>query len=227
MSLNGIIIPILPTNSRHIPAGRMGMKPLQGSDLSTPSNRKDANQNTLKVLKAAYKAFALKGYEATIEEIASEAGVGVGTVHRRFSNKTVLAVAVVTDIFQEIKEKQMQAVEMILPADQKIRLLFDIFSVSHLQYGKIHSMGLHLATLGELGDEMKTSLLSSLQGCLLEIIIQGQKEGIFRLGDPKLMELLIIHMINPNLIIQLKDYVSLEQITESVADMILLGLQKK
>ncbi|KRE49747.1 TetR/AcrR family transcriptional regulator [Paenibacillus sp. Soil724D2] len=201
--------------------------PLKGSDLSTPSNRKDANQNTLRVLTAAYKIFAMKGYDATIEEIANEAGVGVGTVHRRFSNKTVLATAVVTDIFQKIKEKQLQVVKMDMPADQKIRLLFDIFSASHLQYGKIHSMGLHLATIGELGDDMRASLLTALEGSVLDIILQGQEEGIFREGDPKLLELLIINMINPHLILKLKEHVSAEKITETVSDMILLGLVKQ
>lgn len=201
--------------------------PLKGSDLSTPSNRKDANQNTHKILTAAYKVFALKGYDATIEEIAKEAGVGVGTVHRRFSNKTVLAAAVVTDIFQKIKEMQLQVVEMDMPADQKIRLLFKIFSASHMQYGKIHSLGLHLATIGELGDEMRASLLTALEGSVLDIILQGQEEGIFREVDPKLLELLIINMINPHLILKLKEHVPVEKIAETVSDMILLGLVKQ
>jgi hypothetical protein len=135
--------------------------------------------------------------------------------------------AVVTDIFQKIKEKQLQVVKMDLPADQKIRLLFEIFSASHLQYGKIHSMGLHLATIGELGDEMRASLLTAIEGSVLDIIIQGQEVGIFREGDPKLLELLIINMINPHLILKLKEHVPAEKITETVSDMILFGLVKK
>lgn len=58
------------------------MAAIKGSELSMPHNRKDAAPNKLKVLSAAYKVFALKGYDATMEKIAKEAEVGVGTVHR-------------------------------------------------------------------------------------------------------------------------------------------------
>jgi AcrR family transcriptional regulator len=200
---------------------------LKGSDLSVPSKRKDANKNTEKVLTAAYKVFADKGYDATIEEIAAEAGVGVGTVHRRFSNKTVLALAVITDVFLKIKDEQLELIKTPMPVDQKIRLLFEKFSISHIQNGKIHSLALHLATTGELGDQMRNSFLFGLDGGLKDVIVQRQKEWKYRDGDPKLLETLIINMINPNLIVKLKELLPAEQIAQHVSDMILLGLIKK
>ncbi|MBD2868227.1 TetR/AcrR family transcriptional regulator [Paenibacillus arenilitoris] len=200
---------------------------LKGSDLSIPSKRKDANKNTEKVLKAAYKVFADKGYDATIEEIAAEAGVGVGTVHRRFSNKTVLALAVITDVFSKIKDDQLALIRTPMPVDQKIRLLFEKFSISHIQNGKIHALALQLATAGELGEEMRNSFLFGLDGGLKEVIVQGQQEGKFRDGDPKLLETLIINMINPNLVMKLKELLPADQIARHVSDMILFGLMKK
>lgn len=50
------------------------------SEFVISSNRKDANKNAVKILEAAKKIFSNKGLEATIEEIALEANVGVGTV---------------------------------------------------------------------------------------------------------------------------------------------------
>jgi len=203
------------------------MSMIKGSDFSMPSNRKDATKNTQKVLAAAHKIFAEKGKEATIEEIAAEAGVGVGTVHRRFLSKNLLAAAVVTDVFTEIKKKQLEVVSLEIPADDKMRLLFELFSASHQQYGKIHSLGLHLATEGELGHDMKTSLLVGLEGGVQRVIEQGQREGLFREGNPALMELLIVHMINPNLILKLNEQLPPSEITKHVSDMILLGLSQK
>jgi AcrR family transcriptional regulator len=199
----------------------------KGTSLSIPSNRKDANKNTHLVLLAAYKVFAKKGYEATIEEIAAEAGVGVGTVHRRFSNKTILAVAVVSDVFSKMKEDQLEILKTNMPVDHKIRRLFDIFAAAHLQHGKIYSLGLHLATIAEIEDVMKNSLLSCLEGCLQTVIEEGQKEGIFRAGDPKLLELMIINMINPALIVQLNEHMPADQIAKYISDMILSGLVQR
>jgi AcrR family transcriptional regulator len=199
---------------------------VKGLDLSIRSNRKDANKNTQKVLTAAYKVFAEKGYEATMEEIAAEAGVGVGTVHRRFSGKTVLAAAVVTDIFLKIKEKQLEIMKMDIPADQKMRRMFKLFATSLEKHANIYKIRLYLAEMGELGDEMRASVLSSLEGSVCDVIVQGQNEGIFREGDPKLMELLIINMINPNLILKLKEHVPIGEIPYHISEMILTGLTK-
>ena len=45
------------------------------------SKRRDANKNAIKILEAAIKIFTQKGYDTTIEEVALEANVGVGTVY--------------------------------------------------------------------------------------------------------------------------------------------------
>lgn len=55
-----------------------------------------------RILLAAMKAFAEKGYEkATISEIASSAGIGEGTVYEYFKNKDDLLLSIPEERFQE------------------------------------------------------------------------------------------------------------------------------
>ncbi|MFG2819301.1 TetR/AcrR family transcriptional regulator [Kitasatospora sp. NPDC048365] len=52
--------------------------------------RVDARRNLESVLRAAREVFGELGYGAPMEEVARRAGVGVGTVYRRFPSKEVL-----------------------------------------------------------------------------------------------------------------------------------------
>ncbi|WP_405018770.1 TetR/AcrR family transcriptional regulator [Kitasatospora sp. NBC_00070] len=52
--------------------------------------RVDARRNLESVLRAARQVFGEIGYGAPMEEVARRAGVGVGTVYRRFPSKEVL-----------------------------------------------------------------------------------------------------------------------------------------
>src|SRR5919202_299124 len=56
--------------------------------------RKDAQRNMERVLRAAHDLFAERGPDVTMEEVARRAGVGVGTIYRRFPSKEHLFAAV-------------------------------------------------------------------------------------------------------------------------------------
>lgn len=55
--------------------------------------RKDALRNRGLVLDAARRVFSARGLDASLEEVAAEAGVGVGTAHRAFGSKDALIAA--------------------------------------------------------------------------------------------------------------------------------------
>lgn len=59
--------------------------------------RKDAEKNRQRILEAARELFAKRGLSVTLNEIAHHAGVGVGTVYRRFPDKEPL----IDTLFQE------------------------------------------------------------------------------------------------------------------------------
>jgi AcrR family transcriptional regulator len=60
--------------------------------------RRDAVQNRQRLLAAAAEVFAEHGLEARVEEIARVAGVGIGTLYRRFPTKDALVAALVHDV---------------------------------------------------------------------------------------------------------------------------------
>jgi len=56
--------------------------------------RADARENRDRLLDAAAEAFAREGADASLKAIAAEAGVGIGTLYRRFPTRDALYVAV-------------------------------------------------------------------------------------------------------------------------------------
>ena len=59
--------------------------------------RRDAERNRQRILAAAAKVFTERGLDATLDEVAKAAGVGIGTVYRRFPDKESL----VTELFRD------------------------------------------------------------------------------------------------------------------------------
>jgi AcrR family transcriptional regulator len=55
--------------------------------------RRDAERNRQRILTAAARVFTERGLDATLDEVARAAGVGVGTVYRRFPDKEALVAA--------------------------------------------------------------------------------------------------------------------------------------
>ncbi|MGE0218058.1 TetR/AcrR family transcriptional regulator [Mycolicibacterium sp.] len=66
--------------------------------------RRDAERNRQRVLAAARELFAVKGMEATLNDVARHANVGVGTVYRRFATKEELVEALFEDGIDQIAE---------------------------------------------------------------------------------------------------------------------------
>ncbi|MDC3414514.1 TetR/AcrR family transcriptional regulator [Aquibacillus sp. 3ASR75-11] len=197
-----------------------------GIALSTPSIRKDANKNTLRVLDAAKKVFAKNGLNTTVEDVAKEANVGVGTIYRRFKNKYHLATAVSMDIFSEIYEEQNKISLTNHPADTKLELIFDYFTMASRRYGKIHDMSLQLMNSKEIGDDLQQLVTSNMKKIFLKVIIQGQKEGLFREGDPEVFQILMFNMVNPYVVYQIKQRIPMSDIPSYLSQMILKGLSR-
>ncbi|WP_189244688.1 TetR/AcrR family transcriptional regulator [Streptosporangium pseudovulgare] len=77
-----------------------------------PRERADAARNRAKVLAAAAKLFRDRGVDGvSMDAIAAEAGVGKGTLFRRFGDKSGLAVALLDE-----RERELQAAILSGPA---------------------------------------------------------------------------------------------------------------
>jgi AcrR family transcriptional regulator len=64
-----------------------------------PALRADAQRNLERVLAAAREVFLEEGVDGSVEEIARRAGVGVGTIYRRFPRKEDLVEAIISEHF--------------------------------------------------------------------------------------------------------------------------------
>jgi AcrR family transcriptional regulator len=64
--------------------------------------RKDAERNLRRILDAAKEVFATRGLSVTMDDVAHHAGVGVGTVYRRFANKDELIDALFVEQIEEL-----------------------------------------------------------------------------------------------------------------------------
>jgi AcrR family transcriptional regulator len=71
--------------------------PTEATNVDLPSTRQvraDARRNEDAVLEAAKAVFMTSGVDAPVREIAAQAGVGVGTLYRRFPKRSDLVAAV-------------------------------------------------------------------------------------------------------------------------------------
>ena len=73
--------------------------------------RRDAERNRRRILEAARQGFADRGLGITLDEIARLAGVGVGTVYRRFPNKELLIDALFEERIGEIVAQGQEAAQ--------------------------------------------------------------------------------------------------------------------
>lgn len=78
--------------------------------------RKDAVRSREKIVLAAMAAFAEHGLEVSIAEVADRAGVGVGTVYRRFGDKDNLIDALFAAKIEEVIQLAESALSEADPA---------------------------------------------------------------------------------------------------------------
>src|SRR5215470_7613898 len=70
-----------------------------------PRERRDAAQHRQQVLEAAARLFGERGVESvTMDEIAHAAGVGKGTLYRRYGDKGQLVLALMDEPVAELQE---------------------------------------------------------------------------------------------------------------------------
>ena len=75
-----------------------------------PAARRDAVRNYHRILDAAREVLGESGADACMEEIAARAGVGVGTVYRRFASKDAL----IDELLQLALEQLLSSTERAL-----------------------------------------------------------------------------------------------------------------
>jgi AcrR family transcriptional regulator len=96
---------------------------------STPENprtRADARRNRVLLVEAATRAFA-SGERVSLEAIAKEAGLGIGTLYRNFPTRESLVEAVYHDQVERLRSGARDLLAEHPPA-QALRLWADLFA---------------------------------------------------------------------------------------------------
>jgi AcrR family transcriptional regulator len=88
--------------------------------------RKDAERNRQRILDAAQELFAERGQAVTLNEIARHAGVGVGTVYRRFPDKDEL----VEGLFEQRIDRLAEILDRALANPDPWRGFVEFFEAS-------------------------------------------------------------------------------------------------
>jgi AcrR family transcriptional regulator len=132
--------------------------------------RADARRNLERVLDAATEAFAASGPDASIDEIARLAGVGHGTVFRRFPTKDDLMVAVLERHMAEMRGLAKEA----LAADDPGEAFFDF--VQQVAELNMATPGLHRCVV-HCGGKPGAAELEQLVD---KIVARAQRAGAVR-----------------------------------------------
>jgi AcrR family transcriptional regulator len=75
------------------------------------AERADKARNRTRILAAASDAFAERGVETQMDDVAARAGLGVGTLYRHFATKEALMLALMERKFEQILEVTRRGIE--------------------------------------------------------------------------------------------------------------------
>jgi AcrR family transcriptional regulator len=137
--------------------------------------RRDARENRDRILAAARQAFAELGTEASVEEIAARAGVGVGTLYRRFPTKDALAEAVFEEHLDRVAAAATAALEADDPWEGLLGYLTHVVGLQAADRGLSEIMGAALRSEQVLG-RARTRLRPLVE----ELIVRAQAAGDLR-----------------------------------------------
>ncbi|MFF6786566.1 TetR family transcriptional regulator [Streptomyces sp. NPDC012510] len=93
---------------------------------STRGLRADARRNRERLLEAAGRAFSEVGTDASLEAIAKDAGVGIGTLYRHFPTREALLEAAYRNELARVCDSATELLAQ-LPPDQAMRQWMDLF----------------------------------------------------------------------------------------------------
>jgi AcrR family transcriptional regulator len=156
--------------------GWTGLDSAAGGEGIDETVRADALRNRERLVEVAQEAFACRGVETSLEDIAREAGVGIGTLYRRFATREDLIAAVLNERYRRLIAYADRLVEDEPPA-AALRDWLTAF-VDHLALYRGLSMAVKEAihdTTTTLGKTCREMMAAGEQ-----LMARGQKTGAFR-----------------------------------------------
>jgi AcrR family transcriptional regulator len=139
--------------------------PVFGAD--APKERADAARNRLRILEAAAGLVDEKGIErVSMEDVACKAGVGTGTLYRRFGDRTGLVLALLDEHTRDFQNALIAGPPPLgpgAPASERLRAFGD----GYLELMETHADLLVAASGSDLDGRGPLSLYATHLGILL------------------------------------------------------------
>lgn len=138
--------------------------------------RADALRNREQLLAAAVAAFSREGPEVTLESIAKDAGVGIGTLYRHFPSREALVDAAYRSELARLCDSVPELLQA-MPADKAMRTWMDLF----LEYmttkrGMSDALRMVIASGGNPFAESRSRLLAAFSA----LMQAGAADGTLR-----------------------------------------------
>jgi AcrR family transcriptional regulator len=150
--------------------------------------RRDAERNRQRILDAARVVFAERGLSGSHDDIAREAGVGVGTVYRRFPDKEQLIDALFEARIEEIADVARAAAEHPDPWEALVGFLM------RAQELQSSDRGLKEIVLGGArGAERAVAARSLIAPHVAQVLQRAKDAGVVR-SDIELTDLPLIQL---------------------------------
>jgi len=138
--------------------------------MEQPRLRKDAELNRRRVLAAAREVFRDRGVAATLNDVAHHAGVGVGTVYRRFPDKEALIDALYDTMIETVETATAEALD---EPDAWVGLAICLEKVCEVQ---AMDRGLREVLLGTGNGPQRHAQMQDRVGPLLDQLVARAKE---------------------------------------------------
>ena len=136
--------------------------------------RKDAARNRDRLVNAARKVFAEQGLNATLDDIARQAGVGTGTAYRHFPNKHAIAAEMLADATQQIATDAADALMIEDPWDAVVAF----FERTATRLAADRGLYQNLAGQGNLDD--KTRIWPHIVDGTTRLFDRAKRAGVMR-----------------------------------------------
>jgi AcrR family transcriptional regulator len=150
--------------------------------------RRDAERNRQRILDAARVVFAERGLRGSHDDIAREAGVGVGTVYRRFPHKEQLIDALFDERIEEIADVARAAAHHPDPWEALVGFL------TRTQELQSQDRGLKEIVLGGArGTERAVAARSLIAPLAAQVLQRAKDAGVVR-ADIELTDIPLIQL---------------------------------
>ncbi|KAA0024362.1 TetR/AcrR family transcriptional regulator [Antrihabitans cavernicola] len=152
--------------------------------------RADAARNQQRILSSARELFATRGLDITLDDVAEHAGVGVGTVYRRFANKQELIDGVFDHNIQNLAEQAELAFNNPDPWDALVQ--FFEYACRNMAINR----GFGEVVLGmDNGLERVACMRERVQPAVEKIVDRARQSGALRPDVESGDFLALIHMV--------------------------------